>query len=74
MARFKRLEVYNKIVDTGIIPVFYNKDANTCKKIMKACYEGGARIFECTNRGDFAHEVFSEISHFVAENLPDMVI
>ena len=74
MARFKRLEVYNKIVDTGIIPVFYNKDANTCKKVMKACYEGGARIFEFTNRGDFAHEVFSEISHFIAENLPDMVI
>jgi len=74
MARFKRLEVYNRIVDTGIIPVFYNKDTNTCKKIMKACYDGGARIFEFTNRGDFAHEVFSEISHFVSENLPDMVI
>ncbi len=74
MARFKRLEVYNKIVDTGIIPVFYNQDANTCKKVMKACYDGGARIFEFTNRGDFAHEVFSEISHFVSENLPDMVI
>jgi 2-dehydro-3-deoxyphosphogluconate aldolase/(4S)-4-hydroxy-2-oxoglutarate aldolase len=41
---------------------------------MKACYDGGARIFEFTNRGDFAHEVFSEISHFVSENLPDMVI
>jgi 2-dehydro-3-deoxyphosphogluconate aldolase/(4S)-4-hydroxy-2-oxoglutarate aldolase len=74
MARFKRLEVYNKIVDTGIIPVFYNKDVNTCKKIIKACYEGGARIFEFTNRGNFAHEVFSDISHFVTENLPDMVI
>ena len=74
MARFKRLEVYNKIAETGIIPVFYNKDVSTCKKVIQACYDGGARIFEFTNRGDFAHEVFSEISHFVAEILPDMVI
>lgn len=74
MARFKRLEVYNKIAETGIIPVFYHNNVSTCKKVIQACYDGGARIFEFTNRGDFAHEVFSEISHFVAENLPDMVI
>lgn len=74
MARFKRLEVYNKIAETGIIPVFYNKDVNVCKKVIEACYKGGARIFEFTNRGDFAHEVFSEISHHIADHLPDLVL
>jgi 2-dehydro-3-deoxyphosphogluconate aldolase/(4S)-4-hydroxy-2-oxoglutarate aldolase len=74
MARFKRLQVYNKIMETGIIPVFYHKDVNICKKVIQACYRGGARIFEFTNRGDFAHEVFSELSHFVSEKLPEMVL
>jgi 2-dehydro-3-deoxyphosphogluconate aldolase/(4S)-4-hydroxy-2-oxoglutarate aldolase len=74
MARFKRLEVYNKMTEIGIIPVFYNKDIETCTSIINACYQGGARIFEFTNRGDFAHEVFSDISHYVAETHPDLVL
>jgi len=74
MARFKRLDVYNKMSEIGIIPVFYNKDVKVCNQVIDACYRGGARIFEFTNRGDFAHEVFSEISHHVSENLPDMVL
>lgn len=74
MARYKRLEVYNKMMEIGIIPVFYNKDIDICKKVIGACYQGGARIFEFTNRGDFAHEVFSELSHYVEENYPEMVL
>lgn len=74
MARFKRLDVYNKIKDVGIVPVFYNKDIETCIKVIDACYKGGAKIFEFTNRGDFAHEVFSEISQHVAENYPDLAL
>jgi 2-dehydro-3-deoxyphosphogluconate aldolase/(4S)-4-hydroxy-2-oxoglutarate aldolase len=74
MARFKRLDVYNKMLEIGIIPVFYNKDVKVCKQVIDACYQGGARIFEFTNRGDFAHEVFAEISHHVSENLTDMVL
>ena len=74
MARFKRLDVYNKIKDVGIVPVFYNKDIETCIKVIDACYKGGAKIFEFTNRGDFAHKVFSEISQHVAENYPDLAL
>ena len=74
MARFKRLEVYNKMKEIGIIPVFYNKDIEICTEVIDACYHGGARIFEFTNRGDFAHEVFSKISHYVSENHPDMIL
>ena len=74
MARFKRLEVYNKILEVGIVPVFYNKDIETCIKVIDACYKGGAKIFEFTNRGDFAHEVFSELSHYVAKNYSDLAL
>ena len=58
MARFNELEVMDKIGATGMVPVFYHRDAEVSKQVLKACYEGGVRVFEFTNRGDFAHEVF----------------
>ena len=74
MARFTRIQVALKMQETGMIPVFYSKDTELCKKVMKACYEGGARVFEFTNRGDFAHEVFSELSKYVAKELPELIL
>ena len=47
--------------ETGMVPVFYHADLETAKAVLKACYEGGVRAFEFTNRGDFAHEVFGEL-------------
>ena len=44
-----------------MVPVFYHADLETAKAVLKACYEGGVRAFEFTNRGDFAHEVFGEL-------------
>lgn len=55
-----------------MVPVFYSKDAETAKAVVKACYDGGVRLFEFTNRGDFAHEVFAEVSKFVATECPEM--
>ena len=62
MARFTRIEVALKMKETGMVPVFYHKNIEVCKQVVKACYEGGVRVFEFTNRGDFAHEVFGELS------------
>ena len=61
MAKFSRLQVYQAMEETGIIPVFYHPDVEVAKAAVKACYEGGIRAFEFTNRGDFAHEVFTEL-------------
>lgn len=74
MARFTRIEVALKAKETGIVPVFYHQDIDTCKNILKACYEGGVRIFEFTNRGDFAHEVFAELNKYAAKELPEMIL
>lgn len=74
MARFTRIQVALKMAETGMIPVFYHKDAEICKKVLKACYDGGVRVFEFTNRGDFAHEVFAELNKFVAKELPEMIL
>ncbi|ANQ49911.1 bifunctional 4-hydroxy-2-oxoglutarate aldolase/2-dehydro-3-deoxy-phosphogluconate aldolase [Flammeovirga yaeyamensis] len=74
MARFTRIEVAQKMYDTGMIPVFYHKDIDVCKQVLKATYEGGARVFEFTNRGDFAHEIFAELVKWSATELPEMIL
>ncbi len=74
MARFDKLTVLGKIGSTGMVPVFYHKDAETAKKVLKACYEGGVRAFEFTDRGDFANEVFSELVKYAAEECPEMAV
>lgn len=59
---------------TGMVPVFYHPDAETAKQVIKACYDGGVRAFEFTNRGDFAHEVFGELVKYAAEACPDLIL
>lgn len=74
MARFARLEVYRQMLETGIIPIFYHSDIELCKSVITVCYQAGLRIFEFTNRGDFAHETFGELNRFVMKELPDMIL
>lgn len=74
MAKFTRIEVAVKAKETGIVPVFYHAEIEVCKNVLKACYDGGVRIFEFTNRGDFAHEVFAELVKFASKELPELIL
>ncbi|MFP4090771.1 MAG: bifunctional 4-hydroxy-2-oxoglutarate aldolase/2-dehydro-3-deoxy-phosphogluconate aldolase [Cyclobacteriaceae bacterium] len=74
MARFSRIEVALKMRQTGMVPVFFHKDLEVCKQVVKACYDGGVRVFEFTNRGDYAHEVFSELNKFAEKQAPEMIM
>ncbi|NCB85630.1 MAG: bifunctional 4-hydroxy-2-oxoglutarate aldolase/2-dehydro-3-deoxy-phosphogluconate aldolase [Bacteroidia bacterium] len=74
MMRFSKLQVMTAMKETGIVPVFYNSDTEVAKNVVKACYEGGIRAFEFTNRGDFAHEVFGELVKFAAKECPEMIM
>jgi 2-dehydro-3-deoxyphosphogluconate aldolase/(4S)-4-hydroxy-2-oxoglutarate aldolase len=74
MAKFSRIEVANIMRTTGLVPLFYHNDIEVAKNVTKACYDGGARLLEFTSRGDFAHEIFRDLSHYCNEELPDMVL
>ena len=74
MARFNKMQVLDAIVSTGMVTVYYNKDVEIAKQVVKACYEGGVRAFEFTNRGDFAHEVFAELIKFATKECPELVL
>ncbi|CEN37221.1 bifunctional 4-hydroxy-2-oxoglutarate aldolase/2-dehydro-3-deoxy-phosphogluconate aldolase [Capnocytophaga cynodegmi] len=74
MARFTRIEVAKAMQQTGLVPLFFCDDVEKSKKVIKACYDGGARLLEFTARGDFAHEIFSELSKYVAIQTPQMIM
>lgn len=57
-----------------MIPVFYHADAEVCRQVIRAAYAGGARVFEFTNRGDFAHELFGELNRWAAGEFPDLIL
>ncbi len=74
MAKFSKMEVMAAMQRTPMVPVFYDANAEVAKNVVKACYEGGVRCFEFTNRGDFAAEVFAQIVKFAAVECPEMII
>ena len=74
MAQYSRIETALAMKESGIVPVFYHPDTEVCINILKACYEGGMRVFEFTNRGDFAHEIFSQLVKFAMQEMPGMII
>ena len=74
MAQFTRIEVANTMKETGMIPLFFSSDLALSKNVLKACYDGGARLMEFTARGDFAHEVFGELTKYAIAELPGMIM
>ncbi len=74
MARFRRLDVYRRMIDLGVVPVFYHDDVETAKKIVRATAAGGATVVEFTNRGDGAHQAFGELVRWAQKELPDVVL
>jgi 2-dehydro-3-deoxyphosphogluconate aldolase/(4S)-4-hydroxy-2-oxoglutarate aldolase len=72
MSKFKRIQVALKLKESGIVPVFFNSDFEVSKNLVNACYQGGAKAIEFTNRGDFAHEIFVELSKYIRYNMPDL--
>lgn len=74
MAQFTRIEVAQVMKNTGMVPLFFHNDIEVSKKVLKACYDGGARLMEFTARGDFAHEVFGELTKYAIAELPGMVM
>lgn len=74
MPHFTKEAVLNLCREYPIVPVFYNGDADHAKAIVRACYDGGMRVFEFTNRGEGARRVFAELVPFVREQCPDMAL
>ena len=62
-----RISVLLAMMDQGVIPVFYHPDFEVCKNVIQACGNGGAKCIEFTNRGEFAPQVFLEVTRHFAK-------
>lgn len=74
MKTYSRIEVAQQMEATGLVPLFYHSDLELLQQVVKACYDGGARLFEFTARGAFAHETFASLAKFCATNCPDLML
>nr|WP_314898397.1 bifunctional 4-hydroxy-2-oxoglutarate aldolase/2-dehydro-3-deoxy-phosphogluconate aldolase [uncultured Flavobacterium sp.] len=74
MAKYSRIEVASVMAATGMVPLFFHTDVELGKKIVKACYDGGARLMEFTSRGDFAFEIFGALNKYALAELPGMIL
>ena len=74
MAQYSRVEVASVMKSSGMVPLFFHNDVELGKKVVKACYDGGARLMEFTSRGDFAFEIFGELNKFAIAELPGMIM
>lgn len=74
MAQYKRIEVVQQMISSGMVPLFYHNEIDVAKKVLKACYDGGARLMEFTNRGDFAIEIFTHLIKYAVNELPGMIL
>jgi len=61
-------------INSGMIPVFYHEDLESCKAVIQACYDGGLRVFEYTNRGEKALENFPLLQDFVKHHCQGMLL
>ena len=74
MAQYSRIQVINQMTESGIVPLFYHPEIDVARSVLKACYDGGARLMEFTNRGDFALEIFTDLIKYSIKELPGMII
>jgi 2-dehydro-3-deoxyphosphogluconate aldolase/(4S)-4-hydroxy-2-oxoglutarate aldolase len=73
MTTFTPEAIVQAMKSTGMIPVFYHADIEIAKAVMDASYKGGVRVFEFTNRGGNAFDVFIKLlAH--AQQYPDLVL
>ncbi|MGA1545670.1 MAG: bifunctional 4-hydroxy-2-oxoglutarate aldolase/2-dehydro-3-deoxy-phosphogluconate aldolase [Flavobacteriaceae bacterium] len=74
MAQYTRTQVFVQMEESGLVPLFYHPDIEVAKAVLKACYDGGARLMEFTNRGDFAIEIFTDLMKYALAELPGMIL
>jgi len=74
MPRFSPADALAIVLQHPIVPVFYHADAAYATRILRACYAGGLRVFEFTNRGPEALAVFMELAAVVRQQLPELLL
>lgn len=65
--------ILNKVVQSGLVPLFTHHDLDLAKAVLDAAYGSGVRVFEYTNRHRNAFEVFKSLKIY-ADKYPDLML
>jgi 2-dehydro-3-deoxyphosphogluconate aldolase / (4S)-4-hydroxy-2-oxoglutarate aldolase len=74
MAKFTKDILYQKMAEKPLVPLFYHPDLEFAIDILEACYRGGVRVFEYTNRGEGADKLFAKLVERTRTQMPEMAI
>jgi 2-dehydro-3-deoxyphosphogluconate aldolase/(4S)-4-hydroxy-2-oxoglutarate aldolase len=74
MFSHNRQSVYSALCEQGLLPLYYNPDPEICRQVIASAFRGGVRAFEFTNRGAFAHCVFSELKKWAQTACPSLLL
>lgn len=69
----EKKEIYQRVKDSGMIPVFYYDDKETSLNVFRACVKAGMKVIEYTNRGEYALENFKALVK-ERKNYPDVTL
>lgn len=72
MSQNNKEAILETLKEDGILPLFYHPDFAVAKAVLKASYDGGSRVFEFTNRGEGAIEVFKPLLEYAHSELPGL--
>jgi 2-dehydro-3-deoxyphosphogluconate aldolase/(4S)-4-hydroxy-2-oxoglutarate aldolase len=66
--------VTEKIVQQGILPLYFNADENVSIEVLKAIFRAGIRAVEYTNRGEAALNNFKKLVEVKNQEMPDLLL
>lgn len=72
MPKTLKNRILAQLADCRILPLFYQEKLDTAKRVIDACYCGGGRIIEFTNRGPEAPRCFEKMVEYARDNYPDL--
>ena len=74
MPPIDRLTVLRTILEDGAVPTFVAADPDAAFDVVAACRDGGSRVVEFTNRGDFAYATFAALARRVDAEAPGVAL
>ncbi|MDW8021299.1 MAG: bifunctional 4-hydroxy-2-oxoglutarate aldolase/2-dehydro-3-deoxy-phosphogluconate aldolase [Nitrososphaerota archaeon] len=74
MGLHEKHEVISKVIEIGLVPIFYHGDIEVAKNVCVAVVKAGSKLLEFTNRGPRAFLVFSELAKWRDAEAPDLIL
>jgi 2-dehydro-3-deoxyphosphogluconate aldolase/(4S)-4-hydroxy-2-oxoglutarate aldolase len=74
MKNLDRMTIYQTILQTGMVPLFFHTQVDIAIQVTTACMDGGARVVEFTNRGEGALQVFAQLVEYFRSAKSELIL